>query len=152
MMKSLKTLQTLRKITMTEQDKQLLLKDLCGRLPYGVIVNYNGLVRPLFSVSPTQHFQITLDNALDDEHNGLVYVSLDFDNADELKPYLRPMSSMTEGEKEEMYKIYNKWFLKGGSFDMYVEVIDWLNKHNFDYRGLIEKGLALLAPDGMYNN
>jgi len=87
---------------MTQTEKDLLLKDLCARLPYGVKVNHKGLIRPLFSVSPTQCYQITLDNAIDGKHNGLELVSLD--SAVELKPYLRPMSSMTEEEKKNILK------------------------------------------------
>ena len=119
---------------MTQKDKNLLLKDLCARLPYGVKVNYKGLIRPLFSVSPTQHYKITLDNAIDGEHNGLEFVCLD----DEIKPYLRPMSSMTEEEVEE----------EDNTVMMFLQ--DFYNSHYLDYRGLIEKGLALKAPEGMY--
>ena len=143
---------------MKQEDKELLLKDLCARLPYGVVVNYNGL-RPLFSIEPTQHFQITLDNALDGEHNGLVYVSLDVDG-EEPKPYLRPMSSMTEKEAKELSILYGlKNILSTKITDEYIEVVyemicydeiissieifDWLNKHHFDYRYLIEKHLAI---------
>lgn len=91
-----------------------------------------------------------------------------------LRPYLRPMSSMTEEEKEEYRKLsdevigsygpYNWEFIahcvrlgiKPGNphecIDEYVDMdaIDFLNAHHFDYRGLIEKGLALEAPEGMY--
>ena len=119
---------------MTQKDKNLLLKDLCARLPYGVKVNYKGLIRPLFSVSPTQHYKITLDNAIDGEHNGLEFVRFD----DEIKPYLRPMSSMTEEEVEE----------EDNTVMMFLQ--DFYNSHYLDYRGLIEKGLALKAPEGMY--
>jgi len=147
---------------------QLLLADLCARLPYGVKVNYKGLIRPLFSVSPTQYYQITLDNAIDGEHNGLELVSLDID-AVELKPYLRPLSSITEEEFQELHSIcphstFNKtnvteWIIGiGGSeygrisrIDEISNFIDWLLANHFDYRGLIEKGLALEAPEGMYN-
>ena len=94
---------------MDKKDKELLLKDLCARLLYKVMVNYNGLARPLFNISPTQHFQITLDNALDGEHNGLVYVSLNVDG-EKPKPYLRPMSSMTEEEENELRRI--RWTTK----------------------------------------
>lgn len=138
---------------MKPEDKQLLLKDLSARLPYGVVVNYNGLAQPLFGIEPTQHFQIILDNALDGEHNGLVYISLDVDG-EEPKPYLRPMDSMTEGEIEELLNIDKKrgiyssrhltWHLDG-------EITDYLNKNMFDWRGLIPMGLALEAPEGMYN-
>ena len=119
---------------MTQKNKNLLLKELCARLPYGVKVNYKGLIRPLFSVSPTQHYKITLDNAIDGEHNGLEFVRLD----DEIKPYLRPMSSMTEEEVEE----------EDNTVMMFLQ--DFYNSHHLDYRGLIEKGLALKAPEGMY--
>jgi len=136
---------------MTQEDKQLLLKDLCARLPYGVKVNYKGLIRPLFSVSPTQHYKITLDNAIDGEHNGLEFVRFD----DEIKPYLRPMSSMTEEERNEYFDFRNQElqrvaFAEIGREAAIAEISDWLNSHNFDFRGLIEKGLALEAPEGMY--
>lgn len=122
---------------MTQKDRELLLKDLCARLSCGVVVNYDGLARPLFGIEPTQHFQITLDNALDGEHNGLVYVSLDVDG-EVPKPYLRPMSSMTEDEKID----YRAFFNYDG-VEYPDEYIDWLNVHHFDYRGLIPKSLAI---------
>ena len=136
---------------MTQEEKELLLKDLSVRLPYGVMISHRGLVRPLFSVSPTQHFQITLDNAIDGEHNGLVYVSLD-NVADDVKPYLRPMSSMTEEEKEEFENLLEGIVDGIERWDKpdLCEEYDWLNAHHFDYRGLIEKGLALEAPKNMY--
>lgn len=117
--------------------KDVLIKDLCYRLPYGVMISHRGLVRPLFSVSPTQHFQITLDAAIDGEHNGLVYVSLD-DVADDVKPYLRHMDSMTDEEYDELCE-YSKLNFIGES----RKEVDWLNKYHFDYRELIERGLAI---------
>ena len=137
---------------MTKENKELLVKDLCARLPYGVVVNYNGLVRPLFGIEPTQHFQITLDNALDGEHNGLVYVSLEVDG-EELKPYLRPMSSMTEEEEKEICQFMKDYNLLTGPNRAGVfcgKIVDWLNAHHFDYHGLIEKSLALEAHKDMY--
>ena len=65
----------------------------------------------------------------------------------EVKPYLRPMSSMTEEEKAEYHSLCDSYY--GIYFDT-VDSIDWLNAHHFDYRGLIEKGLAIEAPEGMY--
>ena len=64
------------------------------------------------------------------------------------KPYLRPMSSMTE-EEENKYNSLNGY--EKGIFPHTEEAFDWLNAHHFDYRGLIEKGLALEAPEDMYN-
>ena len=67
-----------------------------------------------------------------------------------VKPYLRPMSSMTEEEKIEWDAEY-AYNSRTYSYEGYVgKMTDWLNKHHFDYRGLIEKGLALEAPKDMY--
>ena len=58
----------------------------------------------------------------------------------ECKPYLRPMSSMTEEEEKEYHDARSDYYDDLGTYD-------WLNAHHFDYRGLIEKGLALEAPE-----
>jgi hypothetical protein len=86
---------------------------------------------------------------------------------DKVKPYLRSLSSMTEEEKEELSKRY-VWSIRSGqiqiryhsegcwddetecSTEEYIILFDWLNKHHLDYRGLINLGLALEAPKGMY--
>ena len=99
---------------MTQEDKELLLKDLSARLPYEVIL-----------LSP----------------NGKVTYQTDGNTAAELlveegwKPYLRLMSSMTE-EEEIFYNIKYPYIKN-------YEQVDWFNAHHFDYRGLIEKGLAI---------
>ena len=69
-----------------------------------------------------------------------------------LKPYLRSISSMTEEEESEYNLIQglSHWTADDGKMENYAESIDWLNSHHFDYRGLIEKGLALEAPKDMY--
>ena len=108
---------------MTQEDKQLLLKDLCARLPYGV--KFQGEDSNVYTLDSANYFALQVE--------GVVF-----------KPYLRPMSSMTEEEKSEYFNSYNwEYFEKGTPFD-------WLNAHHFDYRGLIEKGLALEAPEDMY--
>ena len=83
----------------------------------------------------------------------------------DFKPYLRPISSMTEEEKHELYQVFQECSTNIKTFPAYAEffiyadiinsidmanVIDWLNAHYFDYRGLIGKRLALEAPKGMY--
>ena len=129
---------------MTQEEKQLLLIDLCARLPYHTIVSTGEEDLELVKV---------------DILNGLVYVFsesfLDFD-VFEIKPYLRPMSSMTAEEKEEYIHIKqgecNGCVLTGkGDPNTEFLLVDFFNSHHFDYRGLIEKGLALEAPNGMYN-
>lgn len=139
---------------MTQEEKQLLLKDLCARLPYGVICHYNCVI-------PIEGRELRKANCKDvlrgvvptpDKHIGFM-VGLDKVNALEgdIKPYLRPMSSMTEEEKTEYATIIVKEAEQAvESFTFGIDGIDWLNAHHFDYRGLIEKGLALEAPEGMY--
>ena len=105
---------------MTQEDKDLLLKDLCTRLPYGVLVlNKDGDVES-FTWQELKEF-------------GDGYIP---------KPYLRPMSSMTEEEKGEYQAFFNY-----DGVEYPEEYIDWLNAHHFDYRGLIEKGLAIAVTE-----
>ena len=117
---------------MTQENKGLSLIDLCARLPYGVIVIVNGNNERVDEINPFE---------------GIITCGFQSFNVEECKPYLRPMSSMTEEEKEEYHKLCDNYY--GIYFDS-VESIDWLNKNMFDYRGLIEKGLAIEAPEGMY--
>ena len=138
---------------MTQEDKQLLLKDLCARLPYGVICWYN-------SVTPCDSMIIYRANA-QDKLRGIVplpygnigfMVGISKINALEgdIKPYLRPMSSMTDEEFNELSDIATITLYPDGKQITNGKEIDWLNQHHFDYHGLIEKGLALEAPEGMY--
>lgn len=132
---------------MKQEDKQLLLKDLCARLPYGVKFqsrhNENGV-----------EGEGTFDFRVDDEFTlGKLKHICELDNC---KPYLRPMSSMTDEEKEDFGvfihiqpKRYNGYTVNCSHYYTISE-IDWLNANHFDYRELIEKGLALEAPEGMY--
>jgi hypothetical protein len=116
---------------MTQEDKNILLKDLCARLPYNTNIQVKDWA--------------VLDAELEIGHiNRLQNDDL------ELKPYLRPMSSMTEEEREEYRTECNKVLLMRYRVNSHYPVTDWLNAHHFDYRELIEKGLALEAPEGMY--
>ena len=121
---------------MTQEEKQLLLKDLCGRLPYGVKLRY---VEDLV-VKKESHI-ITLNN---------IYLEHILNGDADIKPYLRPMSSMTEGEMIEFERLSFIYDTSDGSMLFSEKGLDWLNEHHFDYRGLIEKGLALEAPEDMY--
>lgn len=122
---------------MTQEEENLLLRDLCGRLPYGVKVNH------LLDTKPSDLFAI-------DTYRSTLYC---FRNGREewykvkfIKSYLRQMSSMT-AEEEKQFQDVNLY-----EIPYMVEGIDWLNAHHFDYRGLIDDGLALEAPEGMYNS
>ena len=118
---------------MTQEDKEILLKDLCARLPYGVVYHRN------------DGANIKL-NAIDVKRGLLNYT--DYIDERECMPYLRPMSSMTEEERNEYRQKQTNY--EFGYFDTYAS-IDWLNKKGFDYRGLIQMNLALPAKEGMYN-
>ena len=140
---------------MTQEDKELLLKDLSARLLYGVKCNallkqIDGSLKSIFGTFKGYNGWATVGNNLAD--------------IETVKPYLRPMSSMTEEEFLEYHNIkYNKITYRDkwkridvGKFHNIgiipiEDYLDWLNAHHFDYRGLIEKGLALEAPEGMYN-
>ena len=68
-----------------------------------------------------------------------------------IKPYLRLMSSMTEEEKKEYYDLLSRYDASCFISKIGSRLFDWLNSHHFDYRGLIQMGLALEASEGMYN-
>lgn len=123
---------------MTQEVKDLLLKDICSRLPYHVRVK-------VWLEDGT-----TEEGFLDLEHNyaDVLRDAFYYNKIKDIKPYLRSMSSMTEEERERYRELCDSYY--GIYFDS-INSIDWLNKHHFDYRGLIEKGLALEAPKGMYN-
>ena len=162
---------------MTQGEKELLFKDLCARLPYEVVIH-------------TDYKDIKLDRK--HKHIGILYYEdyseeakkrCNYDVNDfsiiicgcyygeNIKPYLRPMSSMTEEELNELRNytglLYDNLDLasfQNGSYkcldfylseipaDVVIKVFDWLHMHHFDYRGLISMGLALVAPKDMYNN
>lgn len=115
---------------MTQEEKELLLKDLCARLYTGTVVNYNDTEGCDYELTIR-----TLSNFPEEK----------------LKCYLRPMSSMTEEEYKEWRYLYLPLPHDNEATETQRR-IDWLNAHHFDYRGLIEKGLALEAPEDMYKN
>lgn len=159
---------------MTKEDKELLLRDLCSRLPHGVKGLHRGEVHELFTIDSRE-----ANNACLQVDGYDAWFSIET-----FKPYLRLMSSMTEEELRDFANIKfeddaiweivefpkmncYKGFINvkcknknnGGTWIFQVNTrtpletyygIDWLNKHHFDYRGLIQMNLALEAPEGMY--
>ena len=134
---------------MTQEEKQLLLKDLCARLPYGVKVKtpYNDAT--LIGLIKRKGFkkdEYYIDAITDKQTYPVRYI----------QSYLRPMSSMTEEEKVQLSQYacigedLNGEFIDEVQRKDCAAYIDWLNAHHFDYNGLIEKGLALKAPKYMY--
>lgn len=122
---------------MTPEEKQVLLKDLCARLPYGLKVECEKYPFPV-----TVLYAGNIDEVKFVETGGIEHICL-------IKPYLRPMSSMTE-EELKMFKQLQVEADEAGTFEGDMLLYDWLNKNHFDYRLLIFQGLALEAPEGMY--
>ena len=155
---------------MTQEDKDLLLKDLCARLSYKTIILFNNKHKfTLNQMNPYQYAGKDGYGVIFD-FGGKVY------SVEDCKPYLRPMSSMTEEERLELLEVVVgkdaiKYFqvLIDGSIDntdaAYQDLqhftmhwvnfdgintasyLDWLNAHHFDYRGLIEKNLAIAVTE-----
>lgn len=134
---------------MTQKEKQqLLLKDLSARLPYGVKLGFENsdliLVPTDFNIYTMQ----LSTNQIYPKSNGVaighIYDIWSY------RPYLRPMSSMTDKERQSEPYMTSL----DGYMDYYeaADYVDWLNAHHFDYRGLISMGLALEAPENMYKN
>ena len=131
---------------MTQYETDLLLKDLCGRLPYGV----KGRVTSHDCNNRECEFVATIDGKLYDRF--AVTQESWFDNVI-IKPYLFPLSSMTEEQKEEldnMFKqeddICEKIKTDNFEFNFYRKsIFDFLNKYHFDWRGFIPKDLAIDA-------
>lgn len=136
-----------------KQENKELLKDLCARLPYGFTIH---------------RYSDNCDIVI--ESNGIDEFAhfLEYSEGEDFKPYLRPMSSMTEDEFQELrsicpHSVFNKtdvpgWIIgiDGSDYgrisrvDEISKLLDWLNKKMFDYRGLIPMDLALEAKEGMY--
>ena len=136
---------------MTQEEKEILLKDLCARLPYGV-----KYCRDSWNYEWDQEMSVV--EVLEDiDKEGYINYHKVY-KAWDIKPYLRPMSSMTEEERRFLLKFGTVGMDENDKvFDVYpygmertMSVIDFLNANHFDYRRLIEKGLALEAPEGMY--
>lgn len=129
---------------MTQEDKQLLLKDLCARLPYGVKCVFHSSKGDVSSTIT----KIDIDNeTISHKPDGQSLVYFHWIESGEIIPYLRPMSSMTEKEKDELRTLN---LISSSTFPCRFDLTDWYNEHHFDYRGLIEKGLAIEAPEEMY--
>ena len=118
---------------MNKEDKELLLKDLCARLPYNVVVRC--------------HFAD--GGVLDTDDIADLLYNEENSESPMYKPYLRQMYSMTDEEQHEYNLIAMHTIVTSKGF-VHIEatdLIDWLNAHYFDYRGLIDRGLAIEVTD-----
>ena len=152
-------------LLMSNEERNLLITDLTARLNYGVIC----LIERVDDFGPI-HRDEKLTGFSSDDRGGFYFEvggGLAISFAEKIMPYLRPMSSMTDEEKKTFTKLkqmsvtviipnHATVFRPDYIVDLDDEgdglnnLYDWLNANHFDYRGLIEKGLALEAPEGMY--
>lgn len=117
---------------MAQEDKELLLVDLCGRLPYGLKCQFEDTIETIKEIWFCEDEGWQVDG---DKTSTCIHA---------VKPYLFPLSSMTEEQKDEFDRLY--------TYDALIvepqwKLIDFCNKHNLDYRGLIPMGLAIDATD-----
>lgn len=131
---------TEKESTMTKEEIELLLIDLSARLPFGVIIHLT---------EPDENEELYCLNI---PQEALYTRCLTYHGAttlcpiEDCRPYLRPLSAMTKEESAEYADVWANRdpYMPGGS-------VDWLNRHHFDHHGLIPLGLALIAPEDMYN-
>ena len=119
---------------MPQEYKELLLTDLCARLPYGV-----KFLRESWNYEWDQELSV-IEVLEDIDKDGYINRTKVY-NVEDIKPYLFPLSSMTEEqEKEWLYTLSSDYHIT-------YDTVDWLNKNYFDYRGLIPMGLAIDATN-----
>lgn len=147
---------------MTQEQKDILLKDLCARLPYGVKCIEKTPIEDFQDKNLWEIDRIRSDTNMFGMSNCYVCYG-QYEDIHNIKPYLFPISSMTEEQKREISKRYNLHTSYGLCIEItnhsegywdddnschlqdYLWLVDWFNKNHFDYRGLIEKGLAIDA-------
>jgi hypothetical protein len=130
-------------VNIGKNDKELLIKDLCARLPYKVYAQvpdkYGGYTSAIESID--------FDGFVKDFEGEQIEI-------ENIKPYLFPLSSMTEEQRKELQELHFDYISDEIFIDTefvyredYVHLIDWLNKNHFDWRGLIPRGLAIDATN-----
>lgn len=131
---------------MTQEDKELLFQDLCARLPYYPKCEMIDEIRVVNNEKDSSYISTLFPRHIElfSYHNNFT-----------IKPYLRPMHSMTEEERMEFESLnwrvneldFNNPWTPNGEIENVLKGINWLLKHHFDYRGLIEKGLAIAVTE-----
>lgn len=134
---------------MTQEEKDLLLQDICGRLPYGVIVQVNDGLKGTYNSQLVQVFCDRLSCSVSVRNPLRECICID-----SVKPYLRPMPSMTEDELQRYHELcdIDEEVGVGSSIEIIAahdtpKSLDYLNSIHVDYRGLIPKGIAISTEE-----
>lgn len=148
---------------MTLEEKELVIKDLCCRLPYNVKIKRSWIApmtgSPEETITTFSSFDVEVLSSSIELNGADGFVTCEDGKTHTVRnysclPYLRPLSSMTEDEYNELKEISSYYGLAPlediHNWTPNYNLIDWLNAHHFDYRGLIPMGLALEAKEGMY--
>ena len=146
---------------MTQEDKNLLFKELCSRLPYKLMCNVTDYTAEREEDENFDACLLSIERTDSGGYTTFIGAAPEYPiwhNLQPLiKPYRRQMSSMTEEEIADYWKsegieldYADKRYPLKNDRHITWQTSDWLNAHHFDYRGLIEKGLALEAPKDMY--
>ena len=126
---------------MTQEEKELLLKDLCARLPYEVKIDNIG--EPSILASIDNRYTIIVESTEVDKNSSFDLPRLDILKIEDAKPYLFPLSSMTEKQREEWQSL----MIRDSYGILYhtIDSFDYLYKNHIDIRGLIPMGSAIDA-------
>ena len=131
---------------MTQEYKEILLRDLCARLPYNVIVDYDYNAHDLRKGNYVKHVKHGSKCILTCDLLDVFMSPRQNEKGEYIKPYLFPLSSMTEEQSKVYHELINGMF--GTSALINFEVLtDFFNANHLDYRGLIESGLAIDATN-----
>ena len=117
---------------MKQENKELLFKDLCARLPYGV-----KFLRESWNFEWDQELSV-IEVLEDIDKDGYINNTKVY-TVEDTKPYLRPMSSMTDEEYAEYVRLVHEGYAH--------DTVDYLNSIHVDYRGLIQRGLAIKVTE-----
>ena len=127
---------------MTQEDKELLFKELCARLPYNVICQVEFKENGKYNSKVMLLSGIFTDEAYFTTKGGSIY-------SNEYKPYLFPFSSMTEEEKEEYCQLQQRIIYNSKRVvnEDVMKYINWCYKKHLDINNLIPMGLAIDATN-----
>ena len=142
---------------MTPNEINIIEREVAARLPYGLMVKYdlgNSYPYPKIGCVYLWHHNGFCSIYMVDKYPENWFPPVKSETAcrwENVRPYLRPMNTMTDSERISFNSLFPMLPRDLITPDAAVSMFDWLNRRMFDYRDLIVQGLAIAAPDGMYD-